>query len=70
MAHYQLSYGFNSSENTVSVNNVSTNLGTKNSEIQNVANTSISGSHNPNEKSLHKSEAEKRKLPQQPSEPG
>lgn len=70
MAHYQLSYGFNSSDNNTVNVNVSTNSETKNSEIQNVANTSKSGSHIPNEKSLSKSEAEKRKLPQQPSEPG
>lgn len=72
MAHYQLSYGFNSSDNSsVNANNINTNLESKNSEIPSVSNTSKSGINMPNEKkSLDKTEAEKRKLPQEPSEPG
>lgn len=67
MANYQLSYGFNSNDNTTTnVINTSTNsLETKASVIQHAKNQAESTSNDFNEKS----EAEKRKLPQ-PSEPG
>lgn len=63
MAHYQLSYGFNSNDpdSTASINNSST----KTTEIQNIENHPES-SLNVQNKNL---EAEKRKL-SQPSEPG
>lgn len=67
MAHYQLSYGFNSTENTTeSVNNTSNNsIETKTVEIQNKINQPDCGSSI----SIEKTESEKRKLPPQPSEP-
>lgn len=67
MANYQLSYGFNSNDNTTTnVSNTGTNsLETKASVIQHEKNQSESTLNNSNEKP----EVEKRKLPQ-PSEPG
>lgn len=66
MAHYQLSYGFNSSENMENVNNNCTeSLKMQTSEIQNVENHPESILNI----STEKNEAEKRKL-SQPSEPG
>lgn len=66
MAHYQLSYGFNSNDSpATNINNASTNLELKTPGSVSIEDTSESGI-NVNEKS----ETEKRKLPQQPSEPG
>lgn len=65
LAHYQLSYGFNSSDNaTISANNTCTNLSsTKTNEINSIENQLES-----NNVSIEKTESEKRKL-SQPSEP-
>lgn len=67
MANYQLSYGFNSNDNTTTnvTNTVTNSLETKASAIQHVQNQSESTLNDSNEKS----EGEKRKMPQ-PSEPG
>lgn len=67
LANYQLSYGFNSNDNTTTnVSNTGTNsLETKASLIQHVKDQSESTLNDSNEKP----EGEKRKLPQ-PSEPG
>lgn len=68
MAHYQLSYGFNSSDNSaININSTNTNtntLKTNTNEAQSVENKSESTL----DASGVKSEPEKRKLPQ-PSEP-
>lgn len=68
MAHYQLSYGFNSIDNsTVSVNNTSTDSSnSKIIEIKNIENQLESENELKNDFS-EKTEAEKRKL-SQPSE--
>lgn len=68
MAHYQLSYGFNSVDNTTNsvTNTVTNSLKTKETTgITNLENQSKSIINDFNETS----ETEKRKLPQ-PSEPG
>lgn len=65
LAHYQLSYGFNSCDNAESVNNVNADaLKIKPSDVKNIENKPESGLHVSNKSS----ETEKRKLPQ-PSEP-
>lgn len=66
MAHYQLSYGFNSNDNsTVNLNDTSTNaLKTNSIEAKSVENQCESSLNASDEKN----ESEKRKLPQ-PSEP-
>jgi len=65
LAHYQLSYGFNSNENTTkSVSDTNTSSETKVNEIQNIETTPES-----NVISNENSEIGKRKLLHQPSEP-
>lgn len=66
MAHYQLSYGFNSTDNTPgSVINTSINsVKTETIDIKNIGNNPKLGSNIP----IENTEPEKRKLPQ-PSEP-
>lgn len=72
LAHYQLSYGFNSNDNDNAIangNNITTTKETKTTEIQNLESTQEFRINVCDEKSLDKSEAEKRKLPPQSSEP-
>lgn len=73
MAHYQLSYGFNSNDNDIAIangNNIITTQETKTTEIQSLESTQEHKLNVSDEKSSDKSEAEKRKLPPQSSEPG
>lgn len=74
MAHYQLSYGFNSNDNDIATangNNIITTKEIKTTEVQNKYNSTQEPRINvSDEKSSDKSEVEKRKLPPQSSEPG
>lgn len=73
MAHYQLSYGFNSNDNNIATangNNTITTKEIKTTEVQNINSTQEPRINVSDEKSSDKSEVEKRKLPPQSSEPG
>lgn len=73
MAHYQLSYGFNSNDNNITTangNKIITTKETKTTETQSLDSTQESRINVADGQSSDKSEVEKRKLPPQSSEPG